>query len=184
MKSNTLIGVVILVIVVIGAIVFATSSSTTSEVTGTDGTERAMEQAEETMVDGVAGESDMTDDAMMKDEVSEKDMMDKADDMSAGTFTSYNEDKLAMAAGGDVVLFFKADWCPSCRALEANIEANAAAIPAGVTILEVNYDTATDLKRKYGVTTQHTLVQVDQNGELIKKWLGGNTLETVVAEII
>jgi hypothetical protein len=56
-------------------------------------------------------------------------------------------------------------------------------IPAGVTILEVNYDTATDLKQKYGVTTQHTLVQIDANGTLVSKMSGGNTLAIVTANI-
>lgn len=102
---------------------------------------------------------------------------------SAGSYEPYAAEKIAMAATGDVVLFFHASWCPTCRALSSDIEANTAAIPAGVTILKTDYDAETDLKKKYGVTTQHTLVQVDEEGALIKKWSGGSKLENLLSQI-
>ncbi len=112
-------------------------------------------------------------------------MMEKKDGaaMSKGSYSVYDASKLAMANDGKVVLFFKASWCPTCRALDADIKANLASIPGGVTILEVDYDKSGDLKQKYGVTMQHTLVQVDAQGNLIMKWSGGNTLATVVEKI-
>lgn len=120
------------------------------------------------MVDG--------EDAMMKTEV-------PAGAMIKGSYSTYSADKLAMANNGKVVLFFKASWCPSCRALDADIKANVENIPDGVAILEVDYDSSSDLKKKYGVTMQHTLVQVDADGNLINKWSGGATLSTVAANI-
>ena len=36
-----------------------------------------------------------------------------------------------MYAEGDVVLFFAADWCPTCQETTKNLEADPAAIPAG-----------------------------------------------------
>lgn len=93
----------------------------------------------------------------------------------AGDLTQY-EDK-------DIVLFFKADWCPSCRVLDSNIQENLNDIPEDVVLLELDYDTETELKKKYGVTTQHTMVQVDTSGEMIKKWSGGNRLEDVLNQI-
>lgn len=100
-----------------------------------------------------------------------------------GFYGDYSEDKLALANEGDVVLFFRASWCPSCRALDQNIEANLSNLPADLTILKLDYDTETELKRKYGVTTQHTLVLVDANGNEIKKWTGGSTLESIIANL-
>lgn len=102
---------------------------------------------------------------------------------TTGTFEDYDESKLINAETGKVVIFFNASWCPSCRALKSDIEANLSNIPAGTTILSADYDTYTDLKKKYGVTTQHTLVQVDSNGDQIAKWSGGSTLETVLNKI-
>lgn len=107
-----------------------------------------------------------------------EDMMKKA-----GTYEAYAPEKLALAETGDVVLFFHASWCPSCRSLNTAIEESAAAIPAGLSILKVDYDTATELKKKYGVTTQHTLVQVDAQGMLVKKWSGSPSLESLVAQV-
>ncbi len=102
---------------------------------------------------------------------------------TAGSYEEYSAEKIAMAATGDVVLFFHASWCPTCRALNGDIESNIDTIPAGVTILKTDYDAESDLKKKYGVTIQHTLVQVDQDGALIKKWSGGSKLENLLSEI-
>lgn len=96
-----------------------------------------------------------------------------------GTYTEYNETKLTMAETGDVVLFFHATWCPSCKALDNAINKDIESIPGNLTILKVDYDNATELKKKYGVTTQHTLVQVDADGNMIQKKLGGNRLSDI-----
>ncbi len=102
----------------------------------------------------------------------------------AGTYEAYSPEKIALAAAkGNVVLNFSAAWCPKCRSLEADIKANLHNIPGNLTILKVDYDTATALKKKYGVTFQHTMVQVDKDGTLIKKWSGSPTLAAFVAEV-
>jgi hypothetical protein len=49
--------------------------------------------------------------------------------------------------------------------------------------LKVDYESSTELKKKYGVTYQHTLVQVDAQGNMITKWSGGNTLESLLEKI-
>jgi thioredoxin 1 len=103
--------------------------------------------------------------------------------MNSGSYEEYGAEKIALAEDGKVVLFFHASWCPSCRALNSDIEKNAGTIPSGVTILKTDYDQETDLKKKYGVTTQHTLVQVDEAGNLIKKWSGGSKLENLLTEL-
>ena len=80
-----------------------------------------------------------------------------------------------MYANGDVVLFFHAGWCPTCREADENLNADPAAIPAGLTIVKVDYDDSDELKQKYGVTTQHTFVQVDADGNELGKWTGSVT---------
>jgi len=110
-------------------------------------------------------------------------MMDKDTVMMKGSYEAYSPEKLARAETGDVVLFFHASWCPSCRSLNSDIEATMSSIPEGVSILKVDYDKETELKKKYGVTHQHTLVQVDKDGNLIKKWSGSSKLANVISEI-
>jgi thiol-disulfide isomerase/thioredoxin len=103
---------------------------------------------------------------------------------AAGTFETYSTSKLALAENGTVVLFFHANWCPSCRGLEANLNANLSSIPANTHILKLDYDSETELKKKYGVVRQHTLVVVDANGVEIKKLTGlTNTLDQVVDQL-
>lgn len=101
----------------------------------------------------------------------------------AGSYEAYDASKLANANSGDVVLFFRAAWCPTCRALDADIRSKLGGIPADLTILDVDYDNSTELKQKYGVTYQHTFVQVDAQGNLIKKWTNSPTLAALVMEI-
>ncbi len=109
----------------------------------------------------------------------------KSDNMvKAGTYEAYLAESVAMASDThDVVLFFRASWCPTCRALDSDINLNSKMIPASLSILDVDYDKSTDLKKKYSVTYQHTFVQVDNKGNLIKKWSGSPTLAALVAEL-
>jgi thiol-disulfide isomerase/thioredoxin len=104
-------------------------------------------------------------------------------DESEGTYEPYDESKLALATNGKVVLFFHAPWCPVCRALESEIQANPAGIPAGTHLLKVDYDSAVALRQKYGVTVQHTFVQVDATGEALGKWSDSTTLAGALAKI-
>ena len=102
---------------------------------------------------------------------------------TSGTYESYAPEKLVKAESGRVVLFFHASWCPTCRALNSDIEASKSEIPGDVTILKTDYDTETELKKKYSVTTQHTLVQVDKDGNMLTKWSGGTTLESIISKL-
>lgn len=128
------------------------------------------------------------DSAMMenKSTTTDKPVMKNAESAmsSHGSYEVYSADKVALAsATHKVILFFRAGWCPTCRALDADIKAHITNIPASVTILEVDYDNSTDLKMKYGVRTQHTLVEVNAQGTLLQKWLGSPTLADLVAHV-
>jgi thioredoxin 1 len=143
----------------------------------------------EMMKDGEMKKDEMQKDEMMKDDMKKDEMTNDVvatprvieDPAPAGAYLPYDASKLAVANTGDVVLFFHATWCPGCRALDSDITAQLSAIPTDLTILKLDYDTETELKKKYGVTTQQTLVQVDAQGNLIKKWSGSTKLSQVVA---
>lgn len=126
---------------------------------------------------------DEMEDSEMEEEDEDSEEVENDASAQAGSYEEYSESKLTMAESGDVVLFFKADWCPSCRTLDSDINESLDDIPAGVTILDTDYDEYTDLKKKYGVTTQHTFVQVDADGNEIAQWSGGSTLEDVLENI-
>jgi pentapeptide MXKDX repeat protein len=119
-------------------------------------------------------------DTMMKDESA---MMKKDDAMVKGTIETYSPEKLAFANGGKVLLFFHANWCPICRQLDAEASANPNLVPDGIHVLKVDYDTATDLKKKYGITVQHTFVQVDAAGNLLQKFSDASNYSTVFSRV-
>ncbi|MBT4123845.1 MAG: thioredoxin family protein [Candidatus Pacebacteria bacterium] len=101
----------------------------------------------------------------------------------AGLYTEYSAEKLAQTpADGKNVIFFHASWCPSCRSADKDIKNNLSSIPENLTILKTDYDTQKNLRKKYGVTGQHTFVQVDSEGEMITKWSGGD-LSTIISRI-
>ena len=74
-------------------------------------------------------------------------------------------------ADSKVVLFFNATWCPDCRAINEALTSDPGKIPAKTTVVSVDYDQHTDLRQRYGVTTQHTFVQIDTNGEKTRQWV-------------
>jgi thiol-disulfide isomerase/thioredoxin len=117
-------------------------------------------------------------------DVMEKEVVKDTTVMTVGTYEAYSPAKAALAsATHNVVLFFRAGWCPSCRAIDSDIKTNLSKIPSSLAILDVDYDNSSELKKKYGVTYQHTFVQVDKDGNLVKKWSGSPTLSALVSEI-
>lgn len=101
----------------------------------------------------------------------------------SGSFEAYSPEKLARAEEGPVVLAFLADWCPSCRAVENSITSQLDEIPADLTILKLDYDTETELKKKYSITTQHSFVRVDAEGNALDSWKGGGTLQDIIERV-
>lgn len=101
---------------------------------------------------------------------------------AAEGYTTYNESlvKDALTSGKKVALFFHASRCPSCVALNGNIETNIAQIPADTMIYKVDYDNSNDMKETYGVTSQHTLVYIDESMNEVKKVVWPTNLDEVL----
>jgi len=98
----------------------------------------------------------------------------KSEKTGVGAYKDYSPAAVTaeQKAGQKVVLFFHANWCPTCQASDSAFRANPEKIPAGVTVLKLDYDTQTALKQKYGVVYQHTFVQIDNNSNLVALWIG------------
>ncbi|MCA9307904.1 thioredoxin family protein [candidate division WWE3 bacterium] len=84
--------------------------------------------------------------------------------------------------GKKVVLFFHAPWCPTCKSFDKELSENLNQLPEDVVVVKTDYDTNTELKKQYGVTYQHTFVQLDQDKNSLNKWSGGN-LKSFLANI-
>ncbi len=134
---------------------------------------------------GSASSSTTSTPSMSKSESMTKDKMDdgsmtetatsgKSMAAMAGAYLEYSayQKDTAKYKDAKTVLFFHAPWCPNCRGTEADILKNKDSLPSGLAIVKVDYDSAKDLREKYKITSQHTFVLVDAQGNLIKKWVG------------
>ena len=168
--------IIIILIVIVGVVGFALTRNGSDLDLNKDGSPEMMESDEMMMDDGHSDEK-MVD--------NESAMMEGGDMMaSAGSYESYSSEKVS-EAGADqkTVIFFHASWCPTCKTQDAAIVAAKDSIPTDVVILKADYDQETELKKKYGVTVQHTFVQVDSDGNMITKWSGGSDLDGIVSKL-
>ncbi len=92
----------------------------------------------------------------------------EADAAASGVYVDYSPTAIAEAEGR-TLLFFHAPWCPQCRSVETDILSQG--VPAGVTIIKVDYDTHQDLRQQYGVTLQTTFVEVDSSGAGLQTYI-------------
>jgi thioredoxin 1 len=98
-------------------------------------------------------------------------------------YLPYTKEVLDSSKSTRRVLYFYASWCPTCIPADADFQKNISQLPSDVTVIRVNYnDPETDaeekaLATKYGITYQHTYVQIDAEGNELTKWNGGATKE-------
>jgi len=140
--------------------------------------EKSMADWDEVMMDKSEDDVMVKEDAMMKkDEAQTGEVMEKKE--LSGTYADY--DNSLVGATDTTVLAFFASWCPSCVAADKSITAGT--LPEDLSVLKVDFDNSTDLRQKYGVVAQHTFVQVDADGNEIKKWVGWNSVEDIVERV-
>lgn len=143
------------------------------------------DQALEPSAATATASSGMTSDASGSAAPSPTTPAEDSDAMSAaapGAYLSFEEYENSMVerSGSTVVLFFHADWCPSCRATDESLTTDG--VPDGLTVVKVDYDTETELRQRYGVTTQHTFVRVDESGAELAKWTGSASGADIAAQ--
>ena len=118
----------------------------------------------------------VTEDKMMDKEINEEEVMMKKE----GKFVAYSAEEVA-STPGNKVLFFHASWCPSCTGAAKNLSAETA--PEWLNVFKVDYDSSDDLKAKYGVVSQHTFVEIDDNGTMVKRWFGSRNYSDILSQL-
>ena len=104
---------------------------------------------------------------------------------NSSRYVEYSKTVLDQSVNKRRVLYFYATWCPTCKVANDDFTANQNKIPEDVVVIRINYnDPKTDqeekeLAQKYGITYQHTFVQIDAQGNQITKWNGGGVDELV-----
>ncbi len=189
LATGVLIGI-IAGVVVLGGIIFLTTSNRTEAPTNTGG-DAMMDKDEKA---AMAGDKMMGEDSMMKDKEAAmmedkagtimKDekgaMMEYSGTVLAGTsaklldFKKTDYDK-ALASGNLVVLYFYANWCPICKEEFPKMQSAFNELKSDKVIaFRVNYkDNETDkdeeaLAREFGVSYQHTKVFLKNGARVLK----------------
>jgi thiol:disulfide interchange protein len=168
-----------ILIVIISVLVIALAGFFVYQNTSSNQKQQNLADMGDTMMD------EISDDHMITDENSNVRDSSMMQDSKYVEFTSSvlkeNVDKRR-------VLFFYANWCPICGPADANFKENTNRIPDDVVLIRVNYnDSETDademaLADQYGITYQHTFVQIDESGNTIATWNGGQ-IEELLANI-
>jgi len=121
----------------------------------------------------------MNEDSEMDDQNSES--------KKTSAYINYYEGILDEYSDKKIVLFFYANWCPTCQPVDREIGRRVAEIPDDAIIINVNYnDTDTDaneeaLADRFSVTYQHTFV-VLENGQEVAKW-NGDGFDRIISEL-
>lgn len=99
-------------------------------------------------------------------------------------YFDYSRISLAKAKqNGRTVLFFAAtSWCNTCSALDLELKDRSSILPSDVSVLKIDYDHDVATNRAYGISSQHTMILLDKNGDEIKRWVGGG-IDTLISEI-
>ena len=89
----------------------------------------------------------------------------------------------AKAAGQPVVVYFHADWCPTCRVQQPIVARLAAEQQLkAVTIFEADFDTETALEKTLKVSQQSTFVVFNHGHEVSRST--GQTQEPEIRAIL
>jgi thiol-disulfide isomerase/thioredoxin len=86
-------------------------------------------------------------------------------------------------ANSEVVLFFNAYWCSTCKAARDGFESGIGEIPEDLTIVLVDFDENTEMRKKHDVIVQHTFIQIDSAGNELQRWYGSTTVAEIEAKI-
>lgn len=170
MNSKIIIAGIVLLVFVGGGLYVANQQSQNAEDSKMAQEKAAMMKKDEVVMEKVEG------DKMM------------ANKNNASRYVGYSKGAYDQSANNRRVLYFYASWCPICRPADTNFKENASKIPEDVTVLRVNYNDPDtdqeekDLAKKYGITYQHTFVQIDAQGKELTKWNGGQ-IEELLANI-
>ena len=116
-----------------------------------------------------------------KDSSKKSDSQTEAAPAGYVSYSDYSKNK-AQYDEADVVLFFNASWCSTCA--EADQQLASEQFPDGLVVVSVDYDANEDLRQQYGVTVQHTFVQVNPDGSEVTKFSGANSVGEITEQVV
>ena len=136
-----------------------------------------LEEAEESMMEEEADdaeqeESDGSEDTEESEEMMEEEAMEEVSGLYIDAFSDVAVADAAIGHGENSLLFFFASWCGACQNKHGTLHRLYTQGSYPVATYRVNYDEVEDLKAKYGITTQDTVVLIDGEGNALETKLG------------
>jgi methionine-R-sulfoxide reductase len=105
----------------------------------------------------------------------------KENEQKVKWYQNYSPEVLKNATEKNIVLFFHADWCSTCKSFEKKVLTET--IPDDILILKVNYDTELELRKEYNIVTQTSFVLIDNKWNLRKRWIWARWIEKIISKI-
>lgn len=186
-KSIMITVAVIIGIIILGGAGYAYMSANKDDKMQKNDTKMSKEDKKEDKMkkDSMDKDHEMEKDSMKKDSMDkDKDHKMDKEDMSMeknGEYISlddYNAHK-DMYKDTTTVYFFHANWCPICVGIDNELNSDKSMIPAKTVIVKTDFDSAKDLRKKYGVTAQTSFVQVDKDGNKVNMWTANSAKDAV-----
>ena len=180
--NNTVLAIIAAIVILGGgaaALILSGDSDSNNNQTSTSESPDAMEkkEGEEAMEKHEGDKMEKDGDAMEKTE--EGAMMKKSE--TYVTLADFESNKESFS-DQKKVHFFHASWCPICKSIDEDITSDPSQIPSGTTFIKTDFDSSTALRQKYGVTTQYTFVQIDNDGNEVAQW-SATSLDRAIAGI-
>ncbi len=130
--------------------------------------EAAMERVEKQLPDEAMMRREEPTDAVVKNDETESAKLKQEPEQAAPPSHVYAAFAPAMLTDGvPKVLFFHAAWCPKCVQQDKVLEGWYPSADFAYSTYKIDYDSAAELKQRYGVVQQHTYVTVDGQGNKI-----------------
>jgi thiol-disulfide isomerase/thioredoxin len=85
--------------------------------------------------------------------------------MHASVYELFNNS--VIGNGKTSVIFFHAAWCSFCKKNDQRLQEFYTSSTPDISTYRVDYDTAEDLKKRYGVVQQDTFVKIDGEGNKV-----------------
>lgn len=93
------------------------------------------------------------------------------------TYTDFSPSTMAGLSGKKFAIFFYADWCPTCRKWDKDLNENLATLPTTTMILKADFDNE-ELRKSFEVLKQSTVLFFDAKGNQV-----GNKLDPSLEEV-